>query len=231
MSSLEKRGWSGLSGSTAAPPFFDAALVLASGFALGLAASFAASLAASLISFAAPTSSLATSSCSKRIDPVETGLPAFRFMKSFESLGMAMGSTPSFLKIASAAVGMKAAKKCASTYTASRSRRSELSRFVFSASSFIFHGSKSAIHLLVAAQARTVRSAASASLKDSKAERTETLSSSSLKGGGTRPFWHSGTAPPQSDTARFTRFPRLSHRSELCISRMDCVENFTSSPY
>mmetsp|Transcript_92134 Transcript_92134/g.256696 ORF Transcript_92134/g.256696 Transcript_92134/m.256696 type:complete len:241 (+) Transcript_92134:541-1263(+) len=215
-SSLENNGWSACWAAGAAA--LGLGLVLALPF--GAAAAWSASLGAGAFS---------TPSCSKRIDPVLTSLPAERFRKESDSCGMGFGGVPSFWKTASAAVGMKGAKKCASTYTASRSIRKQAAR-IACFSPFIFHGSRSAIHLFVAPQARTVRSAASESLKPSKASRTEVFSAARAKGGDTRAGSHSGTLPPQSVAARLTRFPRLSQSSALCMSFRESSLNFTSSP-
>mmetsp|Transcript_44398 Transcript_44398/g.117801 ORF Transcript_44398/g.117801 Transcript_44398/m.117801 type:complete len:215 (+) Transcript_44398:637-1281(+) len=213
MSSFEISGW--LGSSFGAGSFFFSALGFAAaalGSALALGSAFGAGAA---------TSAALTSNCSKRMDSAFTGVPAVRLQNVSESSGIAFGGVPSFLKMASAATGMKGAKKCANTYTDSRSSRRHAARFGCCSGVFIFHGSKSAIHLFVAADALTVSSAPSLNRYSEKARFTAARNSAKLKGGGTNVKSASGTEPPASVTARCTRLPRLSASSALCIRRMD----------
>merc|ERR1712117_758456 len=107
-------------------------------------------------------------------------------MNLSESVGIDCGSEPNFLKMASAATGMKGVKKCASAYTASSRSRQQACRNGNSSLAFIFHGSRSAIHLLVAPQATMVCSAISANLYELKALSVFFFSSARSKGGDTR---------------------------------------------
>mmetsp|Transcript_12753 Transcript_12753/g.37132 ORF Transcript_12753/g.37132 Transcript_12753/m.37132 type:complete len:277 (-) Transcript_12753:1097-1927(-) len=223
-SSLEKAGCSDGPGAGAL------AAALAGALPAAFAAAFAGALAAAPSGPLAPAPACArpASSCSNRIEPELTGAPAVRFRKSWESVGMGRGPWPSFRKMASAARGRKGAKKWPSTKTASRSWRQTAARSSASAGSF--QGSSSASHLFVAPQARIAASAASESRKPARLSRVWRRSWPRSKGAPTRPAAASGTLPPQRLTARFTRFPRLSQSSALCMSRRDSSENFTSSP-
>mmetsp|Transcript_103109 Transcript_103109/g.315437 ORF Transcript_103109/g.315437 Transcript_103109/m.315437 type:complete len:236 (-) Transcript_103109:1164-1871(-) len=144
---------------------------------------------------------------------------------------MGLGAAPTLAKIASAAAGMKGAKKWAKMYTASSKSRMAAVRMGCFSGSFIFHGSKCAIHWLVARQAFKARSAAADNLYSWNAVAVDAFKSAMLNGSETTPWPHSGTFPPQSVTARLTRFPKLSHKSALCINFMESSLNFKSSPY
>mmetsp|Transcript_57697 Transcript_57697/g.149952 ORF Transcript_57697/g.149952 Transcript_57697/m.149952 type:complete len:263 (+) Transcript_57697:753-1541(+) len=158
--------------------------------------------------------------------------PALRFWKESLRLPMGRGGQPSFLKIASPAVGMNGVKKCASTYTASSSSLRQIALRACCESAFIFQGSRSAIHLLVAPQALATSVAASARRYLSKAPRTEVFISLRSNGSdGVNLKSASGMDPPHSVTALWTRLPSLSQRSALCMSLSESSLNFRSSPY
>mmetsp|Transcript_13109 Transcript_13109/g.55867 ORF Transcript_13109/g.55867 Transcript_13109/m.55867 type:complete len:399 (-) Transcript_13109:813-2009(-) len=180
--------------------------------------------------FASPS----TSCLANRMSPTATFVPAARFALFFKRQ-MGVAGVPSFSKMAAAASGITGAKKCAATYTASRTDRM-MTAFLFSAPSpFTAHGALSVRYLFASF---TALMASSHALCVSKcfmaislcARRAGTSTTGSMCDSST-----AGTTPPQFFkhrlVARCTRLPSTSAKSLLCVSTSAGSEKGMSEPY
>mmetsp|Transcript_27877 Transcript_27877/g.68545 ORF Transcript_27877/g.68545 Transcript_27877/m.68545 type:complete len:257 (+) Transcript_27877:484-1254(+) len=179
----------------------------------------------------AAEASPSTSCLANRMSPTLTVVPGARFAPRC-SFQRGMAGVPSFWKMASVASGMKGAKKCAATYTASRVERMITALRSAAPSPFTAHGADSVRYLLVSFMALMASSHARCTSKPFIAPSVCTRSAATLK---TSSGAQAGTTPSQfllhRLVARCTRLPITSARSELCTYTMLDSEKGMSLPY